>query len=84
MPKWKKDAKEFTVAVRKNEKRGYYSTSIPTPVIELHGKGEEVGAITLQNQRQAGRSPIYESAVADTVAEPNGNVVLFTTPSTAT
>jgi hypothetical protein len=46
LPKWKKDATEFKVSVRKNEKRGYYSTSIPTPVIEYLGKGEEVKAIT--------------------------------------
>jgi hypothetical protein len=45
LPKWKKDAKEFKVAVHKNEKRGYYTTTIPTPVIEHLGKGKEVEAI---------------------------------------
>ncbi len=46
MPKWKKDAKEFTVAVHHNETSGYYTTSIPKPVIDHLGKGEGVDAIT--------------------------------------
>jgi hypothetical protein len=46
LPKWKRDAKEFTVAVHKNEKRGYYTASIPAPVIERLGEGKEVEAIT--------------------------------------
>jgi hypothetical protein len=46
MPKWKKDAKEFTVAVHHNEASGYYTTSIPKPVIDHLGKGKEVEAIT--------------------------------------
>ena len=46
MPKWKKDAKEFTVAVHHNEASGYYTASIPKPVIDRLGKGEEVEAIT--------------------------------------
>lgn len=36
MPKWKKDAKEFTVSINYNETRGYQS-SIPKPVIEALG-----------------------------------------------
>ena len=36
MPKWKKDAKEFTVSVNYNQARGYQS-SIPKPVIEVLG-----------------------------------------------
>ena len=46
LPKWKKGATEFKVAVRRNEKRGYYVASIPTPVMEHLGKGKEVEAIT--------------------------------------
>lgn len=46
MPRWKKDAKEFTVAVHHNETSGYYTTSIPKPVIVHLGKGEGVEAIT--------------------------------------
>ena len=46
MPKWKKDAKEFTVAVHHNEASGYYTTSIPKPVIDHLGKGKEVESIT--------------------------------------
>ncbi len=36
MPKWKKDAKEFTVSVNFNENRGYQS-SIPKPIMEALG-----------------------------------------------
>ena len=46
MPKWKKDAKEFTVAVHHNNDSGYYTTSIPKPIIEHLGKGGKVEAIT--------------------------------------
>ncbi|MCE9652620.1 MAG: hypothetical protein K8Q89_06145 [Nitrosarchaeum sp.] len=41
MPKWKKDAKEFTVSVNFNESRGYQS-SIPKPVIEALGEPENI------------------------------------------
>lgn len=41
MPKWKKDAKEFTVAVNYNEVRGY-QTSIPKPVAEVLGKPKAI------------------------------------------
>jgi hypothetical protein len=37
MPKWKKDAKEFTVGVNYSDGRGYQS-SIPIPVIDRLGK----------------------------------------------
>ena len=37
MPKWKKDAKEFTVSVNYNELRGYQS-SIPKPIMEALGE----------------------------------------------
>jgi hypothetical protein len=46
MPKWKKDAKEFTVAVHHNKDSGYYTTSIPKPIVEHFGKEKEVKAIT--------------------------------------
>jgi hypothetical protein len=52
LPKWKKDATEFKVVVHKNEKRGYYTTTIPTPVIEYLGKGKEVEAITYSIKRK--------------------------------
>lgn len=41
MPKWKKDAKEFTVNVNYNEIRGYQS-SIPKPIIEALGEPEAI------------------------------------------
>lgn len=41
MPKWKKDAKEFTVSVNFNESRGYQS-SIPKPIIDLFGDPQKV------------------------------------------
>jgi hypothetical protein len=46
LSKWKKDAKEFTVAVHHNEANGYYTTLIPKPVIDHLGKGKNVDAIT--------------------------------------
>jgi len=36
VPKWKKNATEFTVSVNYNESRGYQS-SIPKPIIEALG-----------------------------------------------
>jgi len=41
VPKWKKDAKEFTVGVNYNEVRGY-QTSIPKPVAEVLGKPKAI------------------------------------------
>ena len=41
MPKWKEDAKEFTVSVNHNKSRGYQS-SIPKPIMELLGDPEKV------------------------------------------
>ena len=41
MPKWKKGAKEFTVGVNYNDKRGYQS-SIPKPVIDALGHPEKI------------------------------------------
>lgn len=41
LPKWKKDAKEFTVSVNYNEDRGYQS-SIPKPIIEALGEPDTI------------------------------------------
>ncbi len=41
MPKWKKNAKEFTVSVNFNEIRGYQS-SIPKPIMDVLGDPEQV------------------------------------------
>ena len=41
MPKWKKGAKEFTVGVNYNDKRGYQS-SIPKPIIDALGNPEKI------------------------------------------
>jgi len=41
LPKWKKDAKEFTVSVNHNESRGYQS-SIPKPIIEALGEPQNI------------------------------------------
>ena len=41
MPKWKKDAKEFTVSVNFNEDRGYQS-SIPKPIMDTLGDPDKV------------------------------------------
>lgn len=41
VPKWKKNATEFTVGVNYNEVRGY-QTSIPRPVAEFLGEPEAI------------------------------------------
>jgi len=41
LPKWKEDAKEFTVSVNYNEMRGYQS-SIPKPIMDLMGIPEKI------------------------------------------
>jgi hypothetical protein len=41
MPKWRKDAKEFTVGVNYSDGRGYQS-SIPLPVMEILGKTDTI------------------------------------------
>jgi len=41
MPKWKRNATEFTVGVNHNEVRGY-QTSIPKPIAEVLGNPETV------------------------------------------
>ena len=42
MPKWKKDAKTFKVAVHHNEASGYHTVSVPKPIIDHLGKGKRV------------------------------------------
>jgi hypothetical protein len=41
MPKWKKDATEFTVSVNFNKDRGYQS-SIPKPIIDELGEPDKI------------------------------------------
>lgn len=41
MPKWKKDAKEFTVSVNYNDVRGYQS-SIPKPIMDILGDPDAI------------------------------------------
>jgi hypothetical protein len=41
LPKWKKDANQFTVSVNHNEVRGYQS-SIPKPVMEALGNPDKI------------------------------------------
>lgn len=49
MPKWKKDAKEFTVGVSYHEVRGY-SATIPKPVMEHLSKPERI-TFTLRREK---------------------------------
>jgi len=41
VPKWKRNAREFTVGVNYNDVRGY-QTSIPKPIAEALGKPKAV------------------------------------------
>lgn len=41
MPKWKKNAKEFTVSVNYNDSRGYQS-SIPKPIMDMLGQPDTI------------------------------------------
>lgn len=41
MPKWKKNAKEFTVSVNYNDTRGYQS-SIPKPIMDMLGQPDTI------------------------------------------
>ena len=49
MPKWKKDAKEFTVGVSYHEVRGYAAT-IPKPVMGHLGHPERI-TFTLKREK---------------------------------
>ncbi|HJW20094.1 MAG TPA: hypothetical protein VJ571_06015 [Candidatus Nitrosotalea sp.] len=48
LPKWKKDAKEFTVSVNYNESRGYQS-SIPKPIMDALGDPEKIKFVVSGN-----------------------------------
>ena len=50
MPKWKKDANEFTVSVNHNETRGYQS-SIPKPVMETLGNPNRITFVVKPKNR---------------------------------
>jgi hypothetical protein len=63
MPKWKKDAREFTVAVNFNPIRGF-QTSIPRPVAEALGRPDSITYIVRGKRieiKPAGKSRPYES-----------------------
>ena len=50
MPKWKKDATEFTVSVNHNETRGYQS-SIPKPVMDALGNPDRITFLIRPKQK---------------------------------
>jgi len=50
LPKWKRDATEFTVGVNYNKTRGYQST-IPKPVIETLGNPDRITFIIKPKKR---------------------------------
>jgi len=50
LPKWKRDATEFTVGVNYNETRGYQST-IPKPVIETLGTPDRITFVIKPKKR---------------------------------
>jgi len=63
MPKWKKDATEFSVSVNHNATRGYQS-SIPKPVMDVLGnprtitfvvKGKKVEVKAVHSEENQGR-----------------------------
>ena len=61
MPKWKKDAKEFTVGVNYSDGRGYQS-SIPIPVIDKLGKPNTIKFVINDDTNTveliSGKSPV--------------------------
>jgi len=50
MPRWKKDATEFTVGVNHNETRGYQS-SIPKPVMDALGNPSRITFLIKPKQK---------------------------------
>lgn len=64
MPKWKKDAKEFTVSVNFNEDRGYQS-SIPKPIIDALGDPKKVTFV--MDGKTIRVRPELEEAVRDLI-----------------
>jgi len=61
MPKWKKDAKEFTVSVNFNEDRGYQS-SIPKPIMDTLGDPGKVKFVI--NGKSVRILPVSEAELA--------------------
>lgn len=61
MPKWKKDAKEFTVSVNFNEDRGYQS-SIPKPIMHTLGDPDKVKFVI--NGKNIRIMPVSEAELA--------------------
>ena len=61
MPKWKKDAKEFTVSVNFNEGRGYQS-SIPKPIMNTLGVPDKVKFVI--NGKNIRILPVSEAELA--------------------
>lgn len=59
MPKWKKDAKEFTVGVSFHQVRGYAAT-IPKPVMERLARPEKVTFVIRKSrvELRASKQPI--------------------------
>lgn len=64
MPKWKRDAKEFTVRVNYSDGRGYQS-SIPIPVIEKLGNPTSIKYVVNEDNKTiqlvSGSSPVFKS-----------------------
>ena len=61
MPKWKKDAKEFTVGVNYSDGRGYQS-SIPIPIIDKLGNPNTIKFVINEDNNTveliSGKSPV--------------------------
>jgi hypothetical protein len=65
LPKWKKDANQFTVSVNHNETRGYQS-SIPKPVMETLGNPDKITFVVKPKKKVevvAGKSESREKAI---------------------
>lgn len=64
MPKWKRDAKEFTVRINYSDGRGYQS-SIPIPVIERLGNPDSIKYVFNDDnqtiQLVSGSAPIFRT-----------------------
>ena len=64
MPKWKRDAKEFTVHVNYSDGRGYQS-SIPIPIIEKLGNPTSIKYVVNDDNKTiqlvSGNSHIFKS-----------------------
>lgn len=68
MPKWKKDAKEFTVGVNFSEGRGY-QTTIPKPVAAALGEPESITYLLKGRKVEVqAKAPKHETAAAASAA----------------